>query len=281
VQAPYDPVGFVGAGSLATALATGLLASGVPAEALWVGYRTESDRLGWFRARGIRLTRDKAALARAARTLVLLVKPADADAALAELRDHLTATHRVVSCLAGVPTGYLEAALGGRPRVLRAMPNLASAVRASVTALCPGRSAGPEDAEAVGRLFARVGLVVPVVEDDLDAVTAVAGSGPAYVYLLMEALTDAAVDLGLPRDTAAPMVLQTVLGAAELAAASPRSPAELRASVTSKGGTTQAALEVLEAAGFRDLVARAVARARDRSRALGARWQPAPEPRDP
>lgn len=262
----------VGAGALAEALVGGLLGSGVAAADLAITNRSDVDRLQRFAARGLRTTRDPGELAAAADLLVLLVKPRDAAAALEALRPHLGSGHRVLSCLAGVPTAFIERVLGGRARVLRAMPNIGSAVRASATALAAGRHALPDDVAAAAALLGAVGTVEQVPEEMLDAVTAVAGSGPAYVYLLMEGLAEAAAAAGLPAETAGRLILQTVEGAARLAAASGRPPAELRREVSSPGGTTVAALGVLEGAGFRAALVSAVAAAAARSRELGRQW---------
>jgi pyrroline-5-carboxylate reductase len=272
-----ETVGLVGAGALADALVGGLLAAGLPPHRLWVAYRSPGPRVERFRAAGLHVTQDKAEVAAAARTLVLLVKPADAAAALAELRDLVRPDHRILSCMAGVSTAYIEGALGGqRTRVLRAMPNLGAAVGASATALAAGRFADAEDRQAARELLAALGDVVEVDEDLMDAVTAVAGSGPAYVYYLMEALGDAARALDLPAAVARRLILQTVFGAAKLALESGRPPADLRQAVSSPGGTTVAALEVLEACGFRGAVEAAVRRAAQRSRELGRQWGPSP-----
>ena len=271
------PIGFVGAGALTDALAGGLLAAGVPPERMWVCNRGHADRLERFRQVGLRATPSKADVADASDLLVLAVKPADAAAALDELRPSLRPRHRIVSCMAGISTAYVEAALGGQPRVVRAMPNIASAVRASATAISPGRYADGADIDAASALLQAVGEVVRVDEPLLDAVTALAGSGPAYVYCLVDAMVAAASDLGLPEPVAMQLALRTVAGAARLALETERRPADLRAAVSSPGGTTVAGVGVLEAGGFAALVAAALRRAAERSEELGRQWvQPPP-----
>lgn len=265
----YGSVGFLGAGALTEALAGGLLAAGLPAERIWVCNRADDARLERFRRAGLHATRAKADLA-AADTVVLAVKPGDAATALGELRPVLRPGQRVLSCMAGVSTAHIEEALGGAPRVLRAMPNVASAVRASATALCAGRHCAPGDLDAAARLLSAVGLVVRVDEALLDAATAVAGSGPAYVLLLAEAMAAAGQDLGLPGTVALQLTLQTLAGAARLALETERPPAVLRAAICSPGGTTLAGLRVLEDGGFADLVGAALRRAAERSRELGS-----------
>lgn len=265
----YGSVGFLGAGALAEAVAGGLIASGLPPERMWVCNRSDDGRLERFRRVGLHTTRSKADLA-GADAILLAVKPADAGPALRELGPVLRQGQRIISCMAGVSTAFIEDALGGRPRVARAMPNVASAVRASATALCPGRYCEPPDMDAAARLLSAVGEVVRVDEAMLDAATALAGSGPAYVLLLAEAMAASGRSLGLPRPVAVHLALQTLAGAARLALETERPLADLRAAICSPGGTTVAGLRVLEEGGFTALVAAAVARAAERSRELGA-----------
>ena len=266
----HGSVGLLGAGALAEALAGGLLAAGLPAERIWVCNRSDDQALEHFRQVGLHTTRAKGELAAAAEIIVLAVKPRDAVAALTELRDVLRPAARLISCMAGISTACIEATLGGEPRVVRAMPNIGSAVRASATALCAGRFARPADVEAASALLRAVGDVVAVPEEAMDAVTAVAGSGPAYVYCLMEAMAEAAAALGLPAPEAQRLIVQTVAGAARLALETERPAAQLRAAVSSPGGTTVAGIAVLEEGGFAPLLVRAIRRAAERSRELGA-----------
>ena len=266
-------IGLIGAGALADALVGGLLAAGFPRQCLWVTNRGNTARLDRFASAGLRTTRDKAELAARVAMLVLLVKPKDALSTLAELRAWLRPGHCVLSCMAGISTAFIEEALGGAPRVLRAMPNIGSAVRSSATALATGRFADEGDATVATELLQAVGEVVRVPESMLDAVTALAGSGPAYVYLLMEAMAEAAATLGLPEAVARRLIPQTVFGAARLARESEQTPAELRAAVSSPGGTTVAGVRVLEDAGFRQALVAAVGAAAARSRELGRQWQ--------
>ncbi len=267
-------LGLVGAGSLAAALVGGWLAGGWTPGQLWVTNRSDAQRLERMRAAGLRTTRDRAELLAAVDVVVLLCKPAAAAEALAEIAPHWQARHLLLSCLAGVPTAFLERALGTplRPRVVRAMPNIAAAVRASATTFAAGRHARPADLELAATLLCAVGDAWRVEEGAMDAATAVAGSGPAYVFRFLESLGRAALAAGLPAELAGPLVLRTVEGAARLAAQDPRPPAALRAAVSSPGGTTLAGLTALDEGGLDALLAEAVARARTRSREMGASW---------
>ncbi len=266
-----EAIGLIGAGSLAGALVRGLVAAGLDPGRLWVCNRG-GQGLDHYRRLGAHATRSKQEVAAAANHLLLLVKPKDAPQALAELAPHFHTDHRLLSCVAGLPTAYLEQALGPGARVLRAMPNVAAEVRASATGLAAGLHALPGDVDAAHQLLEAVGTVVVVPESRLDAVTAVAGSGPAYIFLLMEAMLEAARTLDLPPGTAEQLVRQTALGAALLADHAGRTPGALRESVTSPGGTTEAALAVLRDAGFTGLVGDALRRAAVRSAELGRAW---------
>ena len=198
---------------------------------------------------------------------VLAVKPdvvADACSGLSRL-----GVPRVLSIAAGVRIGTLEAGLGEGVRVVRAMPNTPALVGQGAAAIAAGTEAEDDDLDWAAGILSAVGTVVVVEEPLLDAVTGLSGSGPAYLFLLAEALIDAGCDAGLPRDIAEALTEQTLVGAATLLAGSDEMPSTLRERVTSKGGTTAAGVAVFEAAGFRQLVRDVVAAATERSRQLG------------
>ena len=198
---------------------------------------------------------------------VLAVKPdvvADACSGLSRL-----GVARVLSIAAGVRIGTLEAGLGEGVRVVRAMPNTPALVGQGAAAIAAGTEAEADDLDWAAGILSAVGTVVVVEEPFLDAVTGLSGSGPAYLFLLAEALIDAGCDAGLPRDIAEALTEQTLVGAATLQAGSDEKPSTLRERVTSKGGTTAAGVAVFEAAGFRQLVRDVVAAATERSRQLG------------
>lgn len=203
----------------------------------------------------------------AAEGAVIAVKPNDVEAACRALV--ATGTPRVLSIAAGVPLSSLESWLGNEVRALRAMPNTPALVGAGAAALAAAGSASVEDWEWADELLSAVGTVVRVPEGLLDAVTGLSGSGPAYVFLVAEALIDAGVVVGLPRDTSVALVVQTLLGSARLLAESGESPEALREAVTSPGGTTAAGLAVLDDRGVRGAFAAAVEAAAERSRQLG------------
>ena len=202
--------------------------------------------------------------------VVLAVKPGDVAAAAGAVA--AAGFGRALSIAAGVPLATLEAALSAgtseRP-VLRAMPNTPALVGAGAAAVAPGTWAGEDDLAWAEEILGAVGTVVRVGEHLLDAVTGLSGSGPAYLFLVAEALTDAGVLVGLPHDVSASLAIQTLLGSARLLAETGEPASSLRAAVTSPGGTTAAGLRVLEAAGVRSALVEAVAAATERSRQLG------------
>jgi pyrroline-5-carboxylate reductase len=266
-----DTIGFIGAGNTTEALIRGLRAAGVEGGRIHVTTRSRVQRLEQLRAAlGIVPAKDKAALAEAASILILAVKPQDLKDAMGQTAPLVTPRHLVITVLAGVRCSTIEGYLSGIP-VVRAMPNLPMAVRASMTALAYGRSVTAEHRAVARALFDLVGQTVDVDEDLMDAVTALSGSGPAYVYLLMEALIDAALQVGFSLDTAKDMAVQTIYGTAKLVRETGADPADLRRRVTSPGGTTAAALAVLEERGFRAALIDAVLRATERARELGNR----------
>lgn len=268
VSAVEEAIGFVGAGNMAEALIRGLRGAGVAGERIVVTNRSRRARLDdLHRSWGIATTSNKAEVCERSRTVVLAMKPADLDEAMGELRFYVTDRHLLISVLAGVRCAGVERYLDGTP-VIRAMPNLAAAILASATALAYGRYAGSEHRAVAQSLFGRLGHTVDVSEDAMDAVTALAGSGPAYVYLFMEALIEAGREAGLSPQVARDLAMHTVLGAARLVIETGSDPGELRRRVTSPGGTTMAALQALEERGFKAAVWDAVRRATRRAQEL-------------
>lgn len=253
----------IGGGRMGEALVAGLVASGwAPADEIVVVEKVE-DRRAELSAAHAGL--DVRAAGVPGVDAVLAVKPGDAAASLAGLDPA-----RVLSIAAGVTTAALEAALPEGTPVVRAMPNTPALVGQGAAAIAPGAHATDDDLAWAEAVLGAVGTVVRVPESQLDAVTGLSGSGPAYVFLVAEALIDAGVLVGLPRPAAEALATQTLLGAATLLASGDRSAAERRADVTSPGGTTAAGLRALEAGGVRAAVTDAVVAATERSRELGA-----------
>jgi len=263
-------IGFVGGGAMAEALIGGLVAAGVPAQRLAASDPDPGRRKLLGEAFGIATHADNAEAVAESDLVVLAVKPSVVESVLHALRDSARSQPLWVSIAAGVSIAQLAALLPEGARIVRAMPNTPALVRAAATALAASSGARPGDREAAIQLFESVGVCWEAPNEALlDAVTGLSGSGPAYVFVFLEALGDAGVRMGLPREAAYRLAFQTVLGAAKLAQESGRHPAALKDQVTSPGGTTIAGLERLEAGGFRAAVYEAVAAATRRSRELG------------
>jgi pyrroline-5-carboxylate reductase len=263
----------VGGGKMGEALVSGLLGSGwagpgeVAVAEVSPARRSElgAERGLAGRYPGLEITGGELPPANG---VVLAVKPADVEDACRSLEG--SGATRVLSIAAGVTLGALESWCPEGCAVIRAMPNMPALVRTGATAISAGSQAGPHDVEWAAGIMRSVGLVVEVPEKLLDAVTGLSGSGPAYVFVLAEAMTEAGVLVGLPRPVARDLVVQTLLGAARLLSETGQSAEELRAAVTSPGGTTAAGLRQLEAGGARSAVIEAVAAATARSRELGS-----------
>jgi pyrroline-5-carboxylate reductase len=263
-------VAILGAGAIGEALASGLIAAGWPAEALVLVARRATRQAEVAAATGVRCVLDPAEAAAGRDVVVVAVKPNDVGRLLSMLQGSVTTDQVVLTLAAGVPTTVFEDALGPVP-VIRAMPNTPARIAEAITAMAPGAHAGDAALARAEEVLAAVGETIVLDEPLLDAVTAVSGTGPAYVFLLAEALIDAAIREGLPRHAAERLVEQTLRGSGMLLAASEATPAQLRAQVTSPGGTTAAAVHVLEGRGFRALVEDAVQAAARRSREMGER----------
>jgi pyrroline-5-carboxylate reductase len=263
-------LGFLGSGKMATALVSGAADSGVFArEEIFVSDAVPGVAEKLASSARVTAVATNAELVDQAGVLVLCVKPNDALDALRSLGAGAAET-LIISIVAGLPLAALQDAAGSAARVVRVMPNTPALIHRGAAAYALGRTATPEDAALTEKLFGAVGVVVRVQEDLLDVVTGLSGSGPAYVYLVIEALSDAGVLMGLPRELSLTLAAQTVAGAAQMVVETGRHPATLRDEVTSPGGTTAAGLEALEAGAVRSAFLSAVRAATERARELGA-----------
>ena len=263
-------IAVVGGGRIGEALISGLREAGTPQSDIVV--------IEAVRARADELAKKYSILATSldigcegADVIVVAVKPQDVPAVVERIDDAISdSVHEsiVVSLAAGIPTGTLENKLSAGSPVVRVMPNTAMLVGHGVSAVCKGRYARDEHLEQVVTIMESVGLVVVVTEAQMDAVTAVSGSGPAYFFLMAEAMVDAGVERGLPRDVALTLATGTALGAGAMLTGGGQAPTDLRYNVSSPGGTTAAAIRRLEAGGLRSAVADAVEAAASRSREL-------------
>ena len=264
----HPTVAVLGAGSMGEILAEGLLRAGWETDNLILLVRREERAREVERRTAIQTTMDAAEAVADRDVLVVAVKPKDVEHLLDQIADLVKVDQVVVSLVAGVPLAVFENRLDG-VAVVRSMPNTPAAVDEGMTAYCGGTHADADALALADMVLAAVGETIKLSEDLLDAVTAVSGTGPAYVFLLAEALTEAAIREGLPHHAAEKLVVQTLRGAGALLSVSDKSAFRLRAEVTSPGGTTAAAMHMLEDGGFRALLERAVRSAAQRSRELG------------
>lgn len=260
-------VAVVGAGNMGGCLLTGLLAAGVPAAKL-TAIDLREDLLAPLAQQGVTTSNDLAAV-QSAELVVVALKPQVAPDVLPSLATHLNTAQVVVSVMAGMPTSALEAHLGAGQPVVRVMPQTLVQLGAGATAVCVGSAADAAALAAARALFDRVGTTVEVSEAQMDAVTGLSGSGPAYIYTVIEALADGGVRAGLPREVALQLAAQTAAGAGRMVLETATHPAALRDQVTSPAGTTIAGLTQLERGGVRHAFIAAVDAATRRSRELG------------
>jgi len=244
--------GFIGSGQMATALVRGMLNAGaVQPENLAASDSYESARSGFQKNTGVSAVESNAEVVRRSDVLVLAVKPQAMAGVLAELRPLVGSGHLVISIAAGITLATLRAGLGSGCRLVRVMPNTPALIGAGASAYCLDEAATEADERLVRTCLDSVGMAVRVPETMLDAVTGLSGSGPAFVYMMVEALSDGGVRMGLPRATATALAAQTLIGAARMVLETGVHPGQLKDQVTSPGGTTIAGLHALERGGLR------------------------------
>ncbi|MFS0776144.1 pyrroline-5-carboxylate reductase [Neobacillus sp. 3P2-tot-E-2] len=241
-------IAFIGAGSMAEAFISGILENSlIERKNVWVTNNSNAERLKKLSdTYGVRTTYDLNELFAGADIVILSMKPKDAATAIQYIREYLTERMLVVSVLAGVSMSTIETLARLPIAVVRAMPNTSAAVGKSATAVAVNERVSPQQIELMKDLFGTVGLTTFVEEEQLDAVTGLSGSGPAYIYYLIEAMERSAVEVGLDKDMASELIVQTLIGAAEMVKNSTKSSEQLRRDVTSPGGTTEAGIKVLE-----------------------------------
>ncbi len=262
-------IAILGAGKMGEALLSGMLRAGVAPDGVVAAAR-RGDRASALReAYGIDVLSAAEATAKA-NTLVITVKPQDMAALLEEIAPRVCDGQLVISVAAGITTAFIESRLRAEVAVVRVMSNTPVLVDEAMSVISAGRHAGEEHLRRTEELLRPVGKVLRIPESQQDAATALSGSGPAYVYFLVEAMVDAGILLGMPRSTALEMVKQAVFGAATMLRESGEHPVILREAVTSPGGTTINAIRELERHGVRAAFLAAIEAARDRSRELGA-----------
>jgi len=262
-------VAFIGCGNMGSVLISGTLKSGLISKDKVLVTDIRPERLEYIREReGISITEKNREAVEKSDVIVLAVKPQVIGKVLSEIRDVVTGDKVIISIAAGITTGFIEEALGKEVPVVRVMPNTPCLVKTGASGISPGKYAGEQEETIAEEMFRGVGIVVKVPEQMLDAVTALSGSGPAYIFYIIESLIEAGMEMGLSEDDARKLVSQTVLGAARMFVETGESPQVLRAKVTSPGGTTEAALKYLEEKGFQKILIAAVKEAAKRSKEL-------------
>lgn len=263
-------IGVIGGGNMGSALIGGILSSGLlPSSNLFVS-DVDENRLEYLKKTyGVVTTVNNREVAAVSDILILAVKPQNMAEVLEELRPVVDSNKLIISIAAGISTHYIEGHLDKGVRVVRVMPNTPALIGEGATAITRGTCATDDDLASAGHIFDAVGLTVFVKEELMDVVTALSGSGPAYVFVIIDALSDAGVYLGLNRDVALKLAAKTLLGAAKLCLQGDKHPAQLRDMVTSPGGTTIAGLKALEDGKIRAILMNAVEAAAARAKLLG------------
>ncbi|MGC8861151.1 MAG: pyrroline-5-carboxylate reductase [Armatimonadota bacterium] len=270
MAAQVGRLAIVGAGIMGSAFAAGAISAGVIKRDDITIADVDAGKLEKL-ARELKVTiaSDNASAARNADIVLIAVKPGIVPEVLDEIAGELTDNKLVISIAAGVKLATIESRLPGATKAIRAMPNTPCRIRAGAVAFARGRAAGDAEVAIAKRIFDSVGISFEVPENLLDAVTGLSGSGPAYVFVMIEALSDAGVRVGIPRDLSSKLAAQTVLGAARMIVEEDEHPARLKDQVASPGGTTIAGIDALEKAGFRSAIIEAVKAATNRAKELG------------
>jgi pyrroline-5-carboxylate reductase len=262
-------LGVIGAGNMATAILRGVIETDCLPKNAIVAYDPDVKREQLLALEFGILCAQSLNTPGSCPRILLSVKPQVMDSVLEAIADTIRPDTTVISIAAGITTEHIDRKLGGKGHIVRVMPNTPMLVRCGVSAIAGGPRATPEDVHWVQRLFAASGLTIVMDESMLDAVTGLSGSGPAYLFYLIEAMTEAGVREGIDPDIAGMMATQTCIGAGKLLAQTGRTPAELRRMVTTPGGTTEAAVNHLDAREVRESIAAAISAATARSRELG------------
>ncbi|MDM5156328.1 pyrroline-5-carboxylate reductase ProI [Bacillus sp. DX1.1] len=264
-------ISFLGAGSIAEAIIAGLLdANVIQSEQITVSNRSNETRLQELHTQyGVKGTHNKQELLAHADIIFLAMKPKDVAEAIVPLRDYISSKQLIISLLAGVSTTSITNLLQKDVPIIRAMPNTSAAILKSATAISPSMHATEQHIQTAKSLFQTIGLVSVVEEEHMHAVTALSGSGPAYVYYVVEAMEEAAKQIGLEESVAKALILQTMIGAAEMLKANSKHPSILRKEITSPGGTTEAGIEVLQSLEFQKALVSCIKQATKRSHELG------------
>lgn len=268
-------IAFIGAGSMAEAIIAGLIENKLlKGQQIFITNRSNRARLTELQNNyGITPTYDTTELLKDAEIVILAMKPKDAEAAIQDMKEKITNEMLIVSVLAGVSIASIETFAQQALPVVRAMPNTSAAIGHSATALAANQLVTEAQKQQLTTMFETIGLATFVKEEQLDAITGLSGSGPAYIYYVVEALEKAAAEIGLEKEVAKQFIVQTLLGAGEMLKQSPKSAQQLRHDVMSPGGTTEAGIRVLEAHNVEEAFIACVKEATAQSKRLGAMWR--------
>ncbi|MGG3737959.1 pyrroline-5-carboxylate reductase [Aeribacillus pallidus] len=266
-------IAFIGAGSMAEAMIAGMVKTGlVESKNIIVTNKHDEQKLQRLaHTYGVRITYNREELFKDTDIIVLAMKPKDIKSAISDIRDYLKKHHLLVSVLAGVSLQTLEEGVGKQIPIVRAMPNTSATIQKSATAISFNRWVSEKQKQIAHELFAAIGLVTEVAEEQLDAVTGLSGSGPAYIYYIVEAMEESAEQIGLEKDKAKQLIVQTLIGAAEMLSMSEKQPSELREAVTSPGGTTEAGIRMLDQRKVKEALIDCIQAATKQSKTLGER----------
>ncbi|HLU22388.1 pyrroline-5-carboxylate reductase [Lederbergia graminis] len=264
-------IAFVGAGSMAEAIIAGMLSNNIcPSENIYVTNRHNEEKMTKLRQKyGISSTYDMKELLKDTSIIILAVKPKDANEVLEKIRTYIRNDVLIVSVMAGISIEQMKDKLGMDCAIARAMPNTSASVGLSATALVFNNIVTEEQRSVATDIFSSIGMTTIVEEHQLDIVTGLSGSGPAYIYYIVEAMEQAAIENGLDKSVAKALIIQTLSGAAEMLKSSGKEPAKLRENVTSPGGTTEAGLHVLDELGVGQAFIKCIEAATNKSRHLG------------
>lgn len=264
-------VGFLGAGSMAESMVEGMITqSFVSPEHITLLNRINKQRLKELQTKySVEIATSYQEISSQSEVIILTMKPKDAEEALLNLKPYITKEHLIISVMAGISTTFIEECIESETPVVRSMPNTSAAIGLSATAITSGRYTRTDQLTFAERLFRTIGTVVHVPEEQLDTVTGLSGSGPAYFYYMVECMEKAANMNGLDKETARELIIQTMTGAAMMLSQTNQSPSLLREKVTSPGGTTQAGLSILKEYKFDEAVLESITGARRRSEELG------------
>jgi pyrroline-5-carboxylate reductase len=267
----YNKIGFIGAGSIVQTMINGLVKKGIiKSEKIWVTNKEKTERLlKLWKDYDVNCTKDKKKVLDNTDIIILAVKPSDIMSVLEEIKPIISEKQLIISVAAGVTTEKLENYLEKDVAVIRVMPNISCAIGESATAIAKGRFATERHLNTTCKLFEALGEVVVVEESNMDLITGLSGSGPAYFYYMVELMEKTAVASGLSKEIAKKLLLQTLYGAAKMLRDTNEDPSSLRKRVTSPEGTTYAALEVFQSMGLEETVHKAVIKAAARSKELG------------